>query len=143
MAADGAPILPTVNAFLNGTATVLLATGFVAIRSGRRRIHGLCMTSAILVSAVFLIGYVSDKVIRGGVHTPFAGEGLWRPVYYTMLLTHIVAAAVILPLVLRTWYLARKERFEHHRKWARVTWPLWMYVSVTGVLVYLFLYRWF
>ncbi len=142
MAADSIPLIPSINAGLNATATLLLTAGFIAIRSGKKRAHGLCMTLAILVSALFLVGYVTDKILRGGVHTPFPGEGFWRTVYYTILITHIIAAAVILPLVLRTWWLARRERFETHRKWARVTWPLWMYVSVTGVLVYGFLYHW-
>lgn len=101
------------------------------------------MTAAIFVSAVFLIGYVADKIIRGGVHTAFAGEGFWKAIYYTMLITHIVAAMVILPLVLWTWSRALKKDFSRHRRWAKFTFPLWYYVSVTGVLVYLFLYQLF
>lgn len=136
-------VLPPFNAALNGLATVLLTAGLICILRGRKAAHMCCMVSAFAVSIVFLVTYVLHKILVQGVHTPFAGEGLWRPVYYTMLLTHIVLAIVIVPLVLRTLYLAAKGRFAVHRKWARVTFPLWYYVSVTGVLIYFFLYVWF
>jgi uncharacterized membrane protein YozB (DUF420 family) len=100
------------------------------------------MLSAGFVSAVFLIGYVAHKVMVRGVHTPFGGEGAIRTVYYVMLISHILLAISIAYLVPRTFWLAIKGDFERHRKWARWTFPIWYYVSVTGVLVYLFLYRW-
>lgn len=134
--------LPALNAGLNGLATLLLTAGFVAIRSRRIALHQRCMKGAVVVSAVFLITYVLHKVLVRGVHTPFGGVGTIRTVYYAMLLSHIVLAIVIVPLVLRTVTLALRGDFERHRRWARWTFPLWYYVSVTGVLVYFFLYRW-
>jgi putative membrane protein len=92
---------------------------------------------------VFLVCYVLHKWLVGGKHTPFAGPEPIRTFYYVMLLTHIVLAMAIVPLILMTLSRALKARWEHHKKIARWTWPLWMYVSVTGVLVYLMLYRWF
>ena len=135
--------LPTVNALLNGTATVLLTAGFICIKTGREQAHRKCMLSAFSVSIIFLIFYVLHKYLVQGVHTPFAGEGAWRTFYYIMLATHIVLAMVIVPLVLTTLTLAIKGKRERHRAWARWTFPIWYYVSVTGVLVYCFLYQWF
>jgi uncharacterized membrane protein YozB (DUF420 family) len=101
------------------------------------------MVSAFAVSIVFLFFYVLHKALVRGVHTPFAGEGFWKLVYYPMLLSHILLAMAIVPLVLVTLGLALRGRRERHRAWARWTFPLWYYVSVTGVLIYFFLYRWF
>ena len=101
------------------------------------------MAGAFLVSTIFLVTYVLHKVLVHGVHTPFAGTGLWRTFYYGMLFTHIVLAITIVPLILVTMTHALKGRFERHRAWARWTFPLWLYVSVTGVLVYFMLYQWF
>jgi putative membrane protein len=95
------------------------------------------------VSCVFLVFYVLHKILVKGVHTPFGGEGVIRTVYYVMLISHIILAIAIVPLILMTMSRALKQRFELHKKIARITWPLWMYVSVTGVLVYFFLYQWF
>lgn len=135
--------IPTINAALNATATVLILAGFVLIKLGRRDLHRACMLSAGAVSALFLVGYVSHKVLMRGVHTPFGGEPpLLRATYYTMLLTHVVLAMAIAYLVPRTFLFAIKGDFETHRRWARFTFPIWLYVSVTGVLVYLFLYQW-
>lgn len=145
--------IPAVNAALNGLATILILLGFVQIkaaqraqetaqRSARILTHRKLMLAAGFVSAVFLIGYVSHKVLVRGVHTPFGGEGAIRTVYYVMLLTHIVLAIAIAYLVPRTFWLALKGQVERHRAWARWTYPIWLYVSVTGVLVYFFLYRW-
>ena len=100
------------------------------------------MLSAGTVSAVFLIGYVSHKVMVRGVHTVFGGEGAIRSVYYAMLISHIILAISIAYLVPRTFWFAIKGDFERHKKWAKWTFPIWYYVSVTGVLVYLFLYQW-
>jgi putative membrane protein len=135
--------LPTVNALLNGTATILLTLGFVCIKTGREKAHRTCMLSAFSVSVIFLFFYVLHKYLVQGVHTPFAGDGAWRTFYYIMLATHIVLAMVIVPLVLTTLTLAIKGKREKHRAWARWTFPIWYYVSVTGVLVYCFLYQWF
>ena len=134
--------LPTLNACLNGTATVLLTVGFICIKTGREKAHRSCMVSAFAVSTVFLFFYVLHKWLVQGVHTPFVGEGLWRTVYYIMLATHIFLAMTIVPLVLTTLTLAIRGKREKHRAWARWTFPIWYYVSVTGVLIYLFLYVW-
>ena len=134
--------LPTLNAFLNGTATVLLTLGFVFIKSGKELAHRRCMISAFTVSVVFLFFYLLHKWLVQGVHTPFEGEGFWRTFYYVMLISHILLAMLIVPLVLTTLTLAIKDRRERHKKWARWTFPIWYYVSVTGVLIYLFLYVW-
>jgi uncharacterized membrane protein YozB (DUF420 family) len=101
------------------------------------------MVGAFSVSCVFLITYVLHKILVQGVHTPFGGEGPWKTFYYGMLISHIILAIVIVPLILVTMTHAIKGRFERHRAWARWTFPLWFYVSVTGVLVYLMLYQWF
>ena len=134
--------LPALNATLNGPSTVLLTAGFICIKTGRKGAHRNCMMAAFATSAVFLVCYVTHKVLVRGVHTPFGGEGFIRTVYYVMLLTHVVLAMIIVPLVLLTIARARRGDFEAHKRIARWTWPIWMYVSVTGVLVYCFLYRW-
>lgn len=133
--------LPLVNASLNTLTTVLLVTGYIQIKRGRQQAHGLFMAAAFVTSSLFLVCYLVHKFTVGP--TRFTGEGWIRPVYFTLLLTHTVLAVVNLPLILRTIYLAVKGRYEEHRRLARWTFPVWMYVSVTGVLVYLFLYRWF
>lgn len=135
--------IPTVNAVLNGIATVLILTGFVLIKQGKRTAHRAAMLSAGAVSAVFLVGYVAHKILVKGVHTPFGGESpVIRGIYYAMLLSHIVLAIAIAWLVPKTFAIALKGDYERHKRWARITFPLWLYVSVTGVLVYLFLYVW-
>lgn len=101
------------------------------------------MLSAFSVSVIFLFFYVLHKYLVRGVHTPFAGEGIWRTFYYIMLFSHIILAIVIVPLVLRTLTLAIQSKHQKHQAWARWTFPIWYYVSVTGVLVYCFLYQWF
>jgi putative membrane protein len=135
--------LPALNASLNALATVLLTAGFVFIKQRQVSRHRLCMVSAFAVSCVFLITYVLHKILMRGVHTPFGGEGTIRTIYYGMLISHIILAILIVPLVLTTLRYAVVGRIDVHRKWARWTFPLWYYVSVTGVLVYFFLYQWF
>jgi putative membrane protein len=135
--------LPTINACLNGTATVLLTLGFIFIKSGKILPHRVSMVSAFLVSVIFLAFYLLHKYLVQGVHTPFAGEGFWRSFYYGMLISHIILAIVIVPLILKTLSLAISGKYEDHKAWARWTFPIWYYVSVTGVLVYCFLYQWF
>jgi putative membrane protein len=134
--------IPAFNAGLNALATLLMTVGFICIKTGRKDAHRLAMLGAGGVSALFLVGYVGHKIAVQGVHTPFGGEGAIRTVYYVMLLTHIVLAIAIAYLVPRTFWLAIKGHYERHRAWARWTFPIWYYVSVTGVLVYFFLYRW-
>ena len=134
--------LPTLNACLNGTATILLTAGFIFIKSGREKAHRACMMSAFTVSVFFLFFYVLHKYLVQGVHTPFVSEGIWRYLYYVMLASHIALAMLIVPLVLTTLTLALRDKRERHRAWARWTFPIWYYVSVTGVLIYLFLYVW-
>ncbi len=141
--------IPAINASLNALATVLISTGFVLIKTGHKTAHRAAMISAGVVSAVFLVGYVSHKILKGmaagageAVHTQFGGEGAIRTVYYVMLITHVSLAIAIAYLVPRTFALAFKGEFERHKKWARIVFPIWLYVSVTGVLVYFFLYQW-
>jgi putative membrane protein len=134
--------IPALNATLNGVATVLITAGFVLIKSGRREAHRRVMLTAAVVSALFLVGYVTHKALIHGVHTPFGGEGAIRTFYYTMLVSHIILAIAIAYLVPRTFLFAIRGDFVRHKAWARWTFPIWYYVSVTGVLVYFFLYQW-
>ena len=124
--------LPALNAGLNAIAMVLLTIGYAFIRSGKKDAHHKTMSAAFVVSCLFLIGYVTNRILVKGVHTEFGGEGIWRIIYYPMLISHISLAMAIVPLVLRTLYLAIKGNYDKHRRWARVTFPLWYYVSVTG-----------
>jgi putative membrane protein len=132
---------PAVNASLNATSAILMTMGFISIKTKRIAAHRACMLSAVIVSTVFLVCYVIYHV-KKGEPTRFGGVGAIRTIYFTMLISHILLAVAIVPLVLRTVFLAHKGRIEQHRAWARWTFPLWYYVSVTGVLVYYFLYRW-
>ncbi len=133
--------LPLINACLNGTALGLLTVGFVLIRKGKRDAHKLCMLSAFVVSCVFLVGYLYHKfAVVKGVHTPFAGPDALKPLYLVMLISHIILAIAVVPLALISIHRGLTQRFDAHRKIARWTWPIWMYVSLTGVLVYLVLY---
>ena len=133
--------LPLINACLNGFAGALLLAGYVFIRQGRRAAHQRCMVSAFVVSCLFLGCYVYHKVvIVKGVNTPFRGPVGLKPIYLAMLSSHILLAIAIVPLAMRTLWLGWKGELARHRLLARWTWPIWMYVSVTGVLVYLVLY---
>lgn len=135
--------LPPINASLNALATVLLVSGIIAIKREAKKVHGLLMGATFAVSCVFLICYVAHKILVRGVHTPFGGEGAWRTVYFVMLISHIILAICVPPMAIITMRHALAGRYEAHRRWAKVTFPVWFYVSVTGVLVYFFLYRWF
>jgi putative membrane protein len=126
------------NASLNGISAVLLAGGYAAIRSGKREVHKRFMISAFIVSCAFLVSYLIYHYRVG--HVPFGGQGWIRPVYFTLLISHTTLAVVIVPLILITLRRAWTERFDKHRAIARWTLPLWFYVSVTGVIVYLMLY---
>lgn len=135
--------IPPLNAALNATATVLITLGFIFIKQGKREAHRACMLTAGVVSALFLVGYVTYHTLQRGLHTPFGGESpALRALYLTILWTHIPLAALIAFLVPRTFLFAIKGDYATHRRWARFTFPIWYYVSVTGVLVYFFLYIW-
>lgn len=131
--------LPALNATLNAVSTVLLSAGFVFIRQGQRDRHRFCMIGAFSVSCLFLASYLVYHFQVGSV--PFTKQGWVRPLYFTILITHVVLAVAIVPLVLVTLSRALKERFDKHRAIARWTLPLWLYVSVTGVVIYWMLYR--
>jgi putative membrane protein len=131
--------LPLLNAGLNALSALLLALGYAAIRSGRVQVHRALMLTALATSTIFLISYLTYHAIVGNVL--FQGQGPIRTVYFTILISHTILAVLNVPLILRVVYLAWRERFEEHRRLARWVWPSWMYVSVTGVVVYWMLYR--
>jgi uncharacterized membrane protein YozB (DUF420 family) len=133
--------LPAVNATLNLSSAVLLFLGWRAIRAGRVPAHRALMLCALGVSLLFLVSYLVYHYAHGS--TRFQGQGPIRPVYFAVLISHTVLAAALVPLVVTAVSLALRKRFERHRRWARITWPIWMYVSTTGVLIYLMLYQWF
>jgi len=136
--------LPTINAALNGLSAVLLFTGWRAIKRGDQARHARLMRAAFCTSAVFLASYLYYHfvVLAQREPTRWNGAGWTRPAYLVLLVTHVVLAAVDLPLALRVFWLAHREDWARHKAWARVTFPIWLYVSVTGVLVYLALYVW-
>lgn len=132
--------LPAVNASLNGLSAVLLGGGYMFIRQGNKTAHRNCMIAAFITSCIFLACYLTYHfTVRTITH--FVNPPWFRPIYLTILLTHTLLAVVIVPLILITLNRARNQRFELHKKIARWTLPLWMYVSVTGVVVYLLLYQ--
>lgn len=131
--------LPALNAALNSITTILLLFGYYFIQRREIERHRLCMTLAFATSCLFLTSYLIYHYQVGSV--PFTGQGWIRPVYFTILITHVILAATIPPLALITIYRAWKGQLEKHRKIARWTWPIWMYVSVTGVTIYLMLYE--
>jgi len=130
--------LPAVNASLNALCTILLLCGFFAIRARKISLHRFFMVTAFFCSAIFLILYLYFHFHAGIIR--FGGQGWIRPVYFTILITHTTLAVVIVPLVLITLSRALRERFDKHRAIARWTLPLWLYVSITGVIVYWLLY---
>jgi uncharacterized membrane protein YozB (DUF420 family) len=127
-------LMPPFQAVMNALAIVLLSAGYGFIRSGNRAMHRNCMIVTLAVSSVFLVSYLSYHAMVG--YQPFAGEGLIRPFYFTLLGSHILLAAVIVPLVLATVWFAARGEFQRHPKIARWTLPIWLYVSVSGVVVY-------
>jgi putative membrane protein len=135
----GIPVLATVNASLNAIAAVFLAAGFYFIRRRQVGAHRICMLIAFGVSVVFLVCYLTYHYQVGDVR--FQGHGPVRPVYFTILISHICLAGLTVPLAVFTLVRALKMRFAAHRRIARWAWPVWMYVSVTGVIVYLMLYH--
>ncbi len=134
-----APALPSLNALLNATSAVLATTGYWLIRRGHRQAHRLAMLGAFATSCLFLIGYLTYHFQVGSVR--FTGRGLVRSAYLALLTSHTVLAAVIVPLVVLTLSRGLRGRFEAHRRIARYTLPLWLWVSVSGVVVYWMLYR--
>jgi putative membrane protein len=131
--------LPAVNAALNSLSAILLVGGYLFIRSRNIKAHRACMLSAFASSMLFLASYLVYHYQVGSV--PFKGQGGIRLVYFTILLTHTILATTVVPLALVTLFRAFKERFDAHRRIARWTFPIWLYVSVTGVIVYWMLYR--
>jgi uncharacterized membrane protein YozB (DUF420 family) len=131
--------LPHLNACLNATSGILLFAGYTFIRRGRITAHKRCQLSALAASLLFLVSYLTYHYFYGA--TRFAGQGIARPIYFTILTSHTILAVVIVPLVAITLTRALRTDFERHRRIARITLPLWLYVSVTGVLVYLMLYH--
>ena len=131
--------LPAVNASLNAVSGVLLLVGYVLIRARRIAAHRAVMISAFAASSLFLICYVVYHAQVGSV--PFQRQGFVRPLYFTILITHVVLAATVPPLAIVTLTRGLKGRYPQHRRIARWTFPIWMYVSVTGVLVYVLLYQ--
>jgi uncharacterized membrane protein YozB (DUF420 family) len=132
---------PALNAFLNGTSALLIGAGYYCIKSGRRESHKRFMLTAFVTSTLFLASYLYyHLVLRAGV-THFKGEGLWRPIYFAILLSHTFLAVVVVPFILVTLYRALKGNFIRHKAIARYTFPIWLYVSVTGVVIFLMLYK--
>jgi len=142
-ALDVAHALPAVNATLNASSGVLISVAYVLIRRKNIRLHRRFMLAACVTSLLFFAGYITNHVLRHGVVTRFTAGGWVRPVYFAILITHTILAVVIVPLVIVTLRNGLKMRVMRHRAIARWTFPLWLYVSVTGVVVYLFLYQWY
>jgi uncharacterized membrane protein YozB (DUF420 family) len=134
-------VFPALNATLNGSSAVLLLIGRWFIGRGRISIHRAFMIAALVTSSVFLLSYLYYHAHVGSVH--FQGQGWSRPVYFTILISHTILAAVVVPMVIITLSRALRERFDRHRAIARWTFPVWMYVSVTGVIIYVMLYHLF
>jgi uncharacterized membrane protein YozB (DUF420 family) len=130
---------PAWNAVLNAASGVLLLTGYAMIRRGRILAHKTAMLSAVACSAIFLVNYVVYHVRHGVIR--FAGQGLIRPVYFTILISHTILAIAIVPLVIVTVIRAFRRRYDRHKALARRTLPIWLYVSITGVVIYFLLYR--
>ena len=132
---------PALNAFLNGTSGVLIGSGLYFIRRRRVEAHKRLMIAAFITSTLFLISYLYyHLVLRAGV-THFQGQGIARPIYFSILISHTLLAAVVVPFILITLYRALKGSFARHKAIAPYTWAIWMYVSVTGVVIYIMLYK--
>jgi uncharacterized membrane protein YozB (DUF420 family) len=141
MIAEQYAYFPGLIAGLNGTSAVLLLVGRSLIMRGKMAAHRACMIGAVVASALFLACYVYFHAHVGNIR--FLGEGVWRTIYFLVLIPHVTLAIVIVPMVIITLSRGLRGRYDRHRAIARWTWPLWMYVSVTGVLVYFMLYQWF
>jgi len=134
-------ILPHSNGFCNFMACILVITGLSAIRARKIELHKKLMLLATVFSAIFLIGYITRHIL--GSEVKFQGQGLWRPIYFTILITHMILAVVNLPLVIVSVVLGLRNRIDRHKKWVRFTAPIWLYVSSTGVIIYLMLFHLF
>lgn len=138
-------IFPHLNAALNATSGIFLVTGLFFILRKRVHAHRACMLGASSISALFLLSYITHHVIRTSIYglgpTRFTGEGLARPIYFTILTSHTILAALVSPFVIATLSRALKGKFDAHRRLARLVYPVWLYVSITGVAVYLLLYQ--
>ena len=141
MIAEQYAYFPALNATLNGTSAALLLTRRVLIAKGRMAAHRACMIAAVVVSLLFLGCYLYFHAMVGNIR--FLGQGWARPVYFGILISHTTLAAAIVPLAIITLNRGLRARYDKHRAIARWTWPLWMYVSITGVIVYFMLYHWF
>jgi len=133
--------LPTLNAVLNSFSAIFLITGYIYIKKKNRAAHEKAMLIAFSLSALFLVSYVIYHYTAGA--TTFTAEGWIRPVYFSVLITHTILAIVVLPPIFILLYRAWKKQYSKHAKLARWTFPVWLYVSVTGVLIYMILYHWF
>ena len=129
------PYLPHFQAILNTLAAILLGTGYHFIKNNNRYVHRACMIVALIISSVFMVSYLTYHSQVG--YEPFVGQGFIRPIYFTLLASHVILAAVIVPMVLTTVVFAIRGNFTRHPKIARWTLPLWLYVSVSGVLIYI------
>ena len=136
-------VLPAINATLNATSGICLLIAYVLIKQRRIQPHKRFMLAACSASLLFLALYVTNHYLRHGIVTHFTGTGPIRPIYFTMLTTHTILAVTIVPMAIVTVLRGLRMRVAQHRRIARWTFPMWMYVSVTGVLVYFFLYQWF
>jgi uncharacterized membrane protein YozB (DUF420 family) len=132
-------IFPALNAGLNGASAIMITTGRVLIRRQKVRLHRACMITAVATSSLFLISYLYYHAHVGSVHFP--GQGWVRPLYFTILISHTLLAATVVPLVVVSLTYAMRRRFDRHRRIARWTYPVWLYVSITGVVVYVMLYQ--
>ena len=128
-------VFATINAFINSVIAVLLVLALIAVKNKNFLLHKRMMMSALLLSILFLVSYIAHHLFAG--ETKFGGEGVLKTIYYIILITHIFLAAIILPFILFTAYRALIGEYETHKKLAKITWPLWFYVAVTGPIVYL------
>ncbi len=140
---DVAHVLPAINATLNATSGGLLLTGYIFMKRRQIALHKRFMLAACITSLVFLVLYVTNHYLRHGIVTKFTATGPIRPIYFAILISHTILAITIVPMAIVSVRNGLKMRVPEHRRIARWTFPLWMYVSVTGVLVYFFLYQWF
>jgi putative membrane protein len=133
--------LPLINSVFNSLSAICLMAGFIAIKKGNKEVHKRFMISALIFSSVFLLGYLTYHYHHGS--TIFPDLGWIKTLYLLILFPHIILAAVMVPMIIMTFYYAFSEKFEKHKKLAKITFPIWMYVSVTGVIIYLMVHQWF
>lgn len=133
--------LPTLNAILNFLAFCCLVAGFISIKKGNRETHKKFMISAFVISSIFLVSYLTYRFTAG--HKVFPELGIIKTIYLWILIPHVILAALMVPMILRTFYLAYTQQWEKHKKMARITFPIWSYVSVTGVVIYFFLEKYY